>query len=194
MDSDGLIPLFAIFCIFGLPVVAWMFFRLMAHRERMEMLRQGFLPGSLEAKRWTAGQTSAPPPGRPLAQAPTEDWSVQGAATLRKGITLTMIGFAITLGLSFIGYHEGTGWHPGPWLLGGLIPMFVGIAQVLIGLMSGATLGPQRVWTAGPPPPLYSAEPPIPPSGSVPTYDSSYTYRPGDSPELRPPSSPPERR
>jgi hypothetical protein len=191
-DGPGeLIPLFAIFCIFGLPVVAWMFFRMMAHRERMEMLRQGFLPGPMGSKRWQPGP-AAMAQGQKVGQ--SDEWSSQcGANALRKGITLTMIGFAITLGLSFIGYHEGSGWHPGPWLLGGLIPMFVGIAQVLIGLMSGATLGPQRVWAAAPPPPLYS-DATVPPSGGVPTYDSSYTYRPGDAPELRPPTSPPERR
>jgi hypothetical protein len=53
----------------------------------------------------------------------------------------------LLIGLSFIGYHGGDGFmspasiHPGPWLLGGLIPMFVGIAQIIIALLSGAQFG-----------------------------------------------------
>jgi hypothetical protein len=192
-NMDGpelLVPLLAIFCIFGLPVVAWMSIRAMAHRERMEMLRQGLVPNAFEGKaRWAQG---VPPP--PSRQAMASGWSPDDAhGALRKGITVTMVGFAITIGLSFIGLDDGS-WHPGPWLLGGLIPLFVGLAQVIIALMSGATLRPLQTWAAPPnvPPPLYT-EPVQPTSASTPTYDASYTYRPGGTQELRPPS-PPDRR
>jgi hypothetical protein len=66
------------------------------------------------------------------------------------------------IGLSFIGYHGGDGfmqaptWHPGPWLLGGLIPMFVGFAQIGIAVLSGATFAAYRPGAGpnpGPPPP-----------------------------------------
>ena len=94
---------------------------------------------------------------------------------LRRGIVTAMVGFALLIGLSFIGYHGGDGpfttasIHPGPWLLGGLIPMFVGIAKIIIALMSGAVfafrmeppLGPP-----GPPPPIqrtYGSAQPGPP-------------------------------
>jgi hypothetical protein len=102
-----------------------------------------------------------------------------------------MIGFAITIGMSFACGDEG---HPGPCLLLGLIPMFVGIAQVIIALMSGASFRPAQPWASpqSAPPPLGGSPPP--PPGAPPTYDSSYTYRPGDTPELRPPTKPPERR
>ena len=187
-DAEILIPLAAIFCIFGLPVFAWIFFRVMAHRERMEMLRQGFLPNQPEAKQRWAGAAPVTAPGRPVADSSWTPWDANRA--LRKGITLTMIGFAITIGLSFIGL-DGPMWHPGPWLLGGLVPLFVGLAQVIIALMSGATMQPGQTWGAAP-----SAPPPhavAPPPGAA-TYDGSYTYRPGSTQELRPPSPPPERR
>jgi hypothetical protein len=188
-DGEILIPLAAIFCIFGLPVLAWVFFRVMAHRERMEMLRQGLLPNQPEMKqRWA---TATPvTPGRPVVDSSCAPFDANHA--LRKGITLTMIGFAITLGLSFIGL-DGPMWHPGPWLLGGLVPLFVGLAQVIIALMSGATMVAGQTWGAAPsaPPPHYTDA--VAPPGPA-TYDGSYTYRPGSTQELRPPSPPPERR
>jgi hypothetical protein len=82
--------------------------------------------------------------------------------TMRRGILTAMVGFAILIGLSFIGYRGGDGpfvpasIHPGPWLLGGLIPMFVGIAQIIIALLSGATFNirmmPPPAGPLGPPP------------------------------------------
>ncbi len=192
-NSMDLVPLAGIFFIFGLPVLAWLFFRMMAHRERMEMLRQGILPNSGDVRKWAAAPGPAAPHGRPLAD---PDWSLESAhRTLRKGITLSMIGFALTIGLSFIGYDEGS-WHPGPWLLGGLIPMFVGIAQVIIALLSGATFLPAQMGTGrqAAPPPLGGPPPPPNAPNAPPTYDSTYTYRPGDTPELRPPTTPPDRR
>jgi hypothetical protein len=83
--------------------------------------------------------------------------------TLRRGITTAAVGFALLIGLSFIGYRGGDGIfnpatiRPGPWLLGGLIPMFVGIAQIIIALMSGAIFSIGRIQPppgpSGPPPP-----------------------------------------
>ena len=109
--------------------------------------------------------------------------------TLRKGITLAFIGLALLTGLSFIGLHDtGNGYvfRPGPWLLGGLIPMFIGIAQVIIAVLSGATLGAAR-FNQAPPPNLYGVPPPPPSAGAAPTYEGSYTYRPGATQELRKP-------
>jgi len=189
-DSEVLVPLAAIFCLFGLPVLAFIFFRVMAHRERMEMIRNGFAPG-VPPKGWRTTGAAQSAGHNPM---PVADLSTEAAhVTLRKGITLTFIGFAITLGLSFIGFRDGANgmtWHLGPWLLGGFIPMFVGLAQVIIALLSGATLQVPRQSAGGAPPPYYG-EPPGP--GAQPSYDAPYAYRPGTTQELRPPK-PPERR
>jgi hypothetical protein len=93
------------------------------------------------------------------------------------------------MGLSFIGVHDdGVGWsfHPGPWLLGGLIPMFIGISQVIIAVLSGAVIGGPR-YANGPPPNIYGVPSP-PPAGAPPNYSGSYTYRPGAAQELRKPN------
>jgi len=194
-DFEILVPLLGIFCLFGLPVLAFVFFRVMAHRERMEMIRNGFPPGPRFSKN-QRGMPAAPSAEASSYGAP--GYASDAEATLRKGITLSFIGFAITLGLSFIGYHDvrGSGmpgtWHPGPWLLGGLIPLFIGLAQVIIALLSGATLRPAAAPSAP-----YRSEYAPPPSEEPTTYEGPYAYRPGDTQELRPPRpprTPPERR
>jgi hypothetical protein len=189
---EQLVPLAAIFFLFGMPVIAWIFFRVLAHRERMEMLRQGMVPDKLDRKRWVPG--TPPPVATATPYVADPGWTPDAAhAALRKAITITMIGFALTIGLSFIGL-DGDSWRPGPWLLGGLVPLFVGLAQLIMALMSGATLRPNQTWSMPPaaPPPPYTA--PTPPPAGATTYDGSYTYRPGAAQELRPPSSPPDRR
>jgi len=45
-------------------------------------------------------------------------------ANLRSGVTLIAVGGAITLGLSFL--------KIGPWILGGLIPLFLGIGRLIL--------------------------------------------------------------
>lgn len=151
------------------------------------MIRNGITPGGPAAKSWRANVPNAPP--RPSVTAEDKLAGETAQHTLRKGITLTFIGFAITLGLSFIGYDDNK-WVPGPWLLGGLVPMFVGLAQVTIALMTGASIGTERPRAQETT--YYSAPPP--PPGPAPNFDSSYTYRPGGTQELRPPTSPPERK
>jgi hypothetical protein len=180
--DDSIVALFGIFVIFGLPILAFAFFRVLAHRERMAMIQNGIAPG---------------PPSRGATPAQAFREPVPAQVTLAKGIRLACIGFALTLGLSFLGFHDGY-WYPGPWLLGGLIPLFIGIAQVLTALISGATLGPNftRPQAHVPPYPSSFGPPPSePPSATGPTsFDGPYTYRPGSTEQLRPPSSPPERR
>ena len=167
------------------------------HRERMEMIRHGLAPGpglpgpgSGAGKDWGrvhGGQPlrgpAGPMPGDPVA----------AQRCLHRAIRLTCVGLAITVGLSFIGYHDGQ-IEPGPWLLGGLIPTFIGVAQIISAILSGATLRPPMAF--GPPPPLYTV-PPTEPSptapGPAPTYEGSYTYRPGSTQELRPPPPPLDR-
>ena len=187
-DSDipmTLVPIVAILCVFGLPVFAFVVFRVLAHRERIELIRHGMAPNP-SGRDWRAARTAYVPGPPPQNEEELSD----PRCLLRKGITVAMIGFALLIGLGFIGLHDtGVGYviHPGPWLLGGLIPLFVGLAQVIIELLSGATLGPPR-YAAAPPPNLYGVPTsPPPPPGAAPTYEGSYTYRPGATQELRKP-------
>jgi hypothetical protein len=196
-DDSGLIPIVAILCVFGLPVFGWIVTRVLAHRERMEMMRRGIIPppgGLPGAKDWgnragaSAGIGMHPQP----APVPFDPRGPQAA--LHKGIRLTCIGLAVTTGLSFIGYDHGE-ISPGPWLLGGLIPTFIGVAQILSAVLAGATIRAPQAF--GQPPPLYTVPPSEPPPaapGPSPTYEGSYTYRPGSTQEVRPPPPPLDRR
>ena len=53
---------------------------------------------------------------------------------LRWGIVITSIGFALTLGLYFAGFDSANNYplHLGPWMLGGFVPLFLGIGLILI--------------------------------------------------------------
>ncbi|GAC1543924.1 MAG: hypothetical protein NVS2B17_24360 [Candidatus Velthaea sp.] len=143
----------AVFCIFGAPVIAFVIMRVLAHRERIEMIRRGMVPPNFGAKAWTninAGVPfeSAPQPGPAPRWSPGPQDSDSPDRSLRKGIMTSLVGLAILIGLSFFGYYpdggpfNGPTIHPGPWLLGGLIPMFIGIAQIIVALLSGARIGP----------------------------------------------------
>jgi len=196
LDSDAIAAVTVPFFIFGLPMLAWIMFRIMAHRERMAMIQRGFGPGPIPKDAAAFAARAAAPAG-------PEAYTVSDAQnTLRKGIRLTFIGLAITIGLSFIGWHEGHfgPWiEPGPWLLGGLVPLFVGLAQVIIALISGATLGPFHgdagLRGAQQQPYDPSLAPPHVPPPAQGTYENGpFGYRPGSTPGLPVPPSPPDRR
>ena len=53
---------------------------------------------------------------------------------LRWGIVLTSLGLALTIGLYFAGFaaYEDYPFHLGPWMLGGFIPLFLGLGLVLL--------------------------------------------------------------
>lgn len=198
--DDRLIPLFAIFFLFGAPVIAFIVTRVLAHNERIEMIRRGIVPppsgfgGRRVYREWAQQQQQAqwgsipPQQGRSWSGG-GDDGSPQYA--LYKGIRTAFIGLAILIGLSFIGGTPGSAdFHGGPWLLGGLIPMFVGIAQIIIALLSGAQFpGAQQRTTFIPPPQPPGAAPP-PPSGSA----TPWQQQPGRSPfeELSKPVPPPD--
>ncbi len=212
--SDNIIPMFTIFFIFGAPVAAWIISRVLAHQERMEMLRRGFVPPTdprlMRRAAKMGWQTGAmPPPGAPyLGGFPNvppgaggyPEFNYYAQAQMRKGVTVTLVGLALLIGLSFIGSRGDGSFVFGPWLLGGLIPMFVGIAQVINATLNGARLpglsgnsqcnpnantmgasgfGPRPA--AGPPP----SEPPSAPYAG---------WRPGPTPEIDKPASPPDLR
>ncbi|HTJ27999.1 MAG TPA: DUF6249 domain-containing protein [Candidatus Limnocylindria bacterium] len=195
--EDTLIPLFAIFFIFGAPVVAFVVTRVLKHRERLEMIRHGMIPpgasGGRAYREWAQQQQAwSAPPQQPASWSNGEDDGSPERA-LHKGIRTAFIGFALLIGLSFIGGTPGSpDFHGGPWLLGGLIPMFVGVAQIIIAVLSGAQfpgVRPQVTYTPPPQPPPGAPQPPPGPS-------APWQQQPGRPPfeELSKPVPPPDRR
>jgi len=172
---------FAFMCIFGLPTAGFVIIRMMQHRERMELIKHGMYQQPPPDPRWAQSMAPQQPPVPPARTA----WVGDPQSQLRKGIATTCIGVALLIGLSFIGYDGYGAFRLGPWLLGGLIPMFVGIAQVINAVLSGATFptGTSSTRPMGTPPPPPSSPPPRGP----------YTYRPGTTEELprtKPPQNP----
>lgn len=194
MDNEAIdasVAIAAIAVLFGLPISGWIVVRVLVHLERMEMIKHGLVPPP-DAGPWGRHGRGA---WRRMSDRPPEG---EGADdSLRRGVKTTMIGLALLIGLSFIGYHRSAGpfgmptIDPGPWLLGGLIPTFIGVAQILVALMAGARLAGVRRPSAVPPPHGTAYEPP--PAGA------SYQPPPrrGAAPfeETLPPSArPPDRR
>jgi hypothetical protein len=200
MDQPEIIvPVAFFFFVIGLPVTIWGLNRVFAHQERMEMIRRGIapqFPPDPRAFRKSMKYGMWPPPGMPPGSyAPFYDPGYYAQYQLRRGIYVACVGFALLIGLSFIGYRGGGEYIYGPWLLGGLIPLFVGIAQIIGAVLSGARIG-----NFGPmPPPSYrgpdsqnattaNAHSGVPPS------DPYAGWRPGPTPEIEKPPSPPDYR
>jgi len=57
-----------------------------------------------------------------------------GTGLLRWGIVITGLGIALSLGLYSIGFSGGDNYplHLGPWMLGGFVPLFLGLSLILI--------------------------------------------------------------
>ncbi len=197
-NSDALIPLFAFFFVFGAPCAVWLVSRVLAHRERMEMLRMGVVPppNARDMRRamkqgWTPGMT---PQGMSNQYLDYPDFYAQHQ--LRRGVQVAFIGLALLIGLGFIGYHGDGTFVYGPWLLGGLIPLFVGIAQIIGAVLGGASFGPASarqqfgpsVGSRAPSAPGSEAGSGMPPG---PAYGG---WRPGPTPEIEKPASPPDYR
>jgi len=64
----------------------------------------------------------------------TKPESKSNKRLLRWGIVVTALGFALTLGLYTIGFASADNYplHLGPWMLGGFVPLFLGISLVLL--------------------------------------------------------------
>jgi hypothetical protein len=196
--KDDFFAAIAVMVIFGAPVAAWITTRVLAHNERMEMIRRGMvpppvgMPRDLPPPNWHPGAMAPPPAAGKRGYYPGYDDYYYAQRQLRKGITVTLIGFALLIGLGSIGPLAGLS-YAGPWLLGGLIPMFVGIAQVIGAMLNGARLpgfgspyvNPQS--TFGPPPNAAPGAPPQTPAGP-------YAWRPGPTPEIERPVPPPDQR
>jgi hypothetical protein len=202
--EDVLVPIFVIGIVVGAPIAAWVVTRVLAHQERMEMLKRGFVPppdphamhraAKFGMKSgWTPAPGAVPPPGWTPA---SYDPSYQAQAHLRKGVQVAFIGLALLIGLSFIGSHDGR-YLFGPWLLGGLIPMFVGIAQIITAVMGGAQFGRLSGAQCGPPESsrtMGAPQAPTAPTGPPPPPSSYGGWRPGGTPEIEPPAGPLDRR
>lgn len=58
---------------------------------------------------------------------------------LRWGIVTTALGLALSLGLYLVGFTSGKIYplHLGPWMLGGFVPLFLGLGLVLLHYIAG---------------------------------------------------------
>lgn len=203
--EDTVVPVLIVLIVFGGPITAFIVWRVLAYRERIEMIRHGFVPPPPAApdprmvRNAMKGQEAWPPPGAPMPPGQYSSYydpSYYADRQLRRGIQVAFIGLALLIGLSFI--HPG-GSYLGPWLLGGLIPLFVGIAQVITAILGGAQFSPggHAGATFGPPhdtvsssnvPPAGASAPPPPPSAG-----SYGAWRPGNTPGIEKPAGPPDR-
>lgn len=61
-----------------------------------------------------------------------------GSGLLRWGILITALGLALTVGLYPIGFSAGYNYplHLGPWMLGGFIPLFLGLSLILLHVLT----------------------------------------------------------
>ena len=64
----------------------------------------------------------------------TKPEAKSGKGLLIWGIVITSLGLALSLGLYFIGFNSPNDYplHLGPWMLGGFVPLFLGIGLILI--------------------------------------------------------------
>ena len=185
--SDNFVAIIAIMVIFGMPLAYAISHRWWSHQERLEMIKRGMTPPPDPRAAQRAARAGYDPfaysRAAAASYAPVDQSPQYADRVLRKGVTVAMVGLALLIGLSFID----TG-RPGPWLLGGLIPLFVGLAQIILALMSGAHLG---VFTfQGPPVQPHTMAPPPPPP--PPYQEGPYGWRPGSTTELEPPVGPPD--
>jgi hypothetical protein len=209
MHDDSFISVVAIMFVFGAPVAAFIVSRVLRHQERIEMIRRGIMPPPDDKRAYRAWRQSGgqwgPPPGTGPQQTPWVQ-PVQPARAwngadddpqrcLFKGIRVALIGFALTVGLGYAFGYRGN-----PIILGGLIPMFVGVAQIIIALLSGAQLpGMQpRMTFIPPPPPQAPPGPgmPPPPPGYGAATPPPWAQQPGRAhfEELSKPVQPPDLR
>ena len=191
----------AVLILFGGPVAAWIVHRVFSHAEYMAMIRNGMTPppdpramrraarygwtpppaGPAAGNPWAAAP-AAPPQAPPIPNAYGEYAGYYAQRQLHRGMVTAFVGLAILIGLSFISPG-----HLGPWLLGGLIPMFVGLAQIITAVLSGAQLGTSNLGGQG--------FGPSPASGAFgQTQQQPRQSPPPPPPGIEKPASPPDQR
>jgi len=103
---DALIPCPGVFAIVVIIFGLLVFLRYMNYKETLALAEKGL----------------------------TKPESKSGKGLLRWGIVLSSLGLALSIGLCFIGFNSPTNYplHLGPWMLGGFIPLFLGLGLVLL--------------------------------------------------------------
>jgi phosphoglycerol transferase MdoB-like AlkP superfamily enzyme len=103
---DGLIPCLGVVAILLIIFGFLAFLRYMSYKETLALAEKGLTK-------------SEPKPGKGL---------------LRWGIVLTSLGLALSIGLYLIGFNSPNDYplHLGPWMLGGFVPLFLGLGLVLL--------------------------------------------------------------
>ena len=64
----------------------------------------------------------------------TRPETTTGKGFLRWGIIITALGIALSLGFYFVGFDSSENYplRLGPWMLGGFVPLFLGLSLVLL--------------------------------------------------------------
>ena len=99
----------AITMIFSVPFAFFAYMRYLRYKETIALAERGLL---------------------------RESESRNGKGTMRWGVVLTFIGFALVLGLLPVGLLMKSDFILGPWLLLGCLPMFFGLALLTIYALS----------------------------------------------------------
>ena len=121
-----LFPVFLLAVIFGFIILL----RYLRYRENMMFMERGMTP-------------PVPPRGRPVSpQGVSRSAYYSPYRRLRGGIITSFVGLAILLGLWTLG--------TGPWLLGGLIPLAVGLGELLTFVIMSPTRNDSFENTGGP--------------------------------------------
>jgi hypothetical protein len=103
---DGLIPCLGVVTILLIIFGFLAFLRYMSYKETLALAEKGLTR----------------PEARP------------GKGFLRWGIVLTSLGLALSIGLYLIGFNSPNDYplHLGPWMLGGFVPLFLGLGLVIL--------------------------------------------------------------
>lgn len=176
-----LVPIFGMIAVFGLPIGALIAWRYFNHKERLAMIEKGMMPPPDPRIMRRMGRAGYAPPG-----AWWYDSAFLATRQLRRGVTVAFIGIALTTGLTFVDFdsaHQSV--HLGPWLLGGLVPLFVGLAQIVNALLAGASFRPVPSVAPGAAD-APGAQPQADPANATATPPGSgpFGWRPGDLPEI----------
>ena len=107
---DGLIPCLGVVGSLAIIFGFLAFMRYMKYKETIALAEKGLAPPETKS----------------------------GKALLRWGILITALGFALTIGLYLIGFSSADAYplHLGPWMLGGFVPLFLGIGLILIHVLT----------------------------------------------------------
>ncbi len=116
-------PLGIVLVVFGFVAVT-RYLRYLERRAYYDALARGASrpPDALRAE-----DPPLDPAGSPACGRWPGFWRRNGRGGLQGGVTTAAVGLALLLGLATLGF--------GPWLIGGLIPLFVGLVQILFALL-----------------------------------------------------------